>query len=41
MARTLGLAETGETPSMEDLLERFDPHRLPREPTVWSPDTAV
>jgi glutamyl-tRNA synthetase len=41
MARTLGLAETGKTPSMEDLLERFDPHRLPREPTVWSPDTAV
>jgi glutamyl-tRNA synthetase len=41
MARTLGLAKAGDTPSMEDLLERFDPHRLPREPTVWSPDTAV
>jgi glutamyl-tRNA synthetase len=41
MARTLGLAETGETPSMENLIARFEPHRLPREPTVWSPDTAV
>ena len=41
MARTLGLAKAGETPSMEDLLERFDPHRLPSEPTVWSPDTGV
>jgi len=41
MARTLGLAKAGDTPSMEDLLERFDLHRLPREPTVWSPDTAV
>ena len=37
MARMLGLAETGEVPSMEDLLARFDPERLPREPTVWSP----
>ena len=41
MARTLGLAKAGETPSMEDLIARFEPHRLPREPTVWSPDTAV
>src|SRR5215204_2282749 len=41
MARTLGLAKAGDTPSMEDLLERFDLHRLPREPTVWSPDTGV
>jgi glutamyl-tRNA synthetase len=37
MARTLGLAEAGETPSMEDLVARFEPDRLPREPTVWSP----
>jgi glutamyl-tRNA synthetase len=37
MARTLGLAETGETPSMEDLIARFEPERLPREPTLWSP----
>ncbi len=37
MARTLGLAEIGETPSMEDLVSRFEPERLPRGPTVWSP----
>jgi glutamyl-tRNA synthetase len=41
MARTLGLAEDGETVSMEDLVARFDPECLPREPTVWSPGTAV
>ena len=37
MARSLGLAEPGEKPSMDDLLARFDPDRLPREPTVWDP----
>jgi glutamyl-tRNA synthetase len=37
MARTLGLAGTGEVPSMEDLIARFEPERLPRGPTVWSP----
>jgi glutamyl-tRNA synthetase len=41
MARTLGLAMPGETPSMEDLLDRFHPEHLPREPTVWSPSSAV
>jgi glutamyl-tRNA synthetase len=41
MARSLGLAEVGETPTLDDLLARFDPDHLPREPTVWSPDTAV
>ena len=41
MARTLGLAEEGETPSMEDLIARFKPERLSREPTVWSPETTV
>ena len=41
MARTLGFAEMGETPSMDDLLDRFDPKRLPREPTVWSPSSTV
>ena len=41
MARTLGLAETGETPSMDDLLDRFDPERLLRKPTVWSPSSTV
>jgi glutamyl-tRNA synthetase len=40
MARTLGLAETGETSSMDDLLDRFDPERLPGESTVWSPEPA-
>jgi glutamyl-tRNA synthetase len=40
MARTLGLAETGEAPSMDDLLDRFDPERLPGESTVWSPESA-
>jgi glutamyl-tRNA synthetase len=41
MARTLGLARVGETPSPDHLIARFDPERLPREPTVWSPETAV
>jgi glutamyl-tRNA synthetase len=41
MARTLGLAEVGETPSPGDLIARFEPERLPREPTVWSPQPAV
>jgi len=41
MARTLGLAETGEMTSIDDLLDRFDPERLPREPTVWSPSSTV
>ena len=37
MARSLGLAEAGERPAVGDLLARFDPDRLPREPTVWEP----
>jgi glutamyl-tRNA synthetase len=41
MARTLGLAEAGEVPSTDDLLKRFDPERLPREPTVLSPSSTV
>ena len=36
MAHSLGLAEPGEKPGIGDLLARFDPERLPREPTVWS-----
>jgi glutamyl-tRNA synthetase len=36
MARSLGLAEGGEKVGMDDLLARFDPDGLPREPTVWS-----
>jgi glutamyl-tRNA synthetase len=41
MARSLGLARVGEMPSTDDLIARFDPRLLPREPTVWSPETAV
>ncbi len=38
MALSLGLAGPGERPaSAAGLLARFDPDRLPREPTVWSP----
>jgi glutamyl-tRNA synthetase len=38
MARSLGLAEIGESPTPTDLLARFAPDRLPLEPTVWSPE---
>ncbi len=38
MARSLGLAEPGETPTPTDLLARFDPAHLPPETTVWSPE---
>ena len=38
LARSLGLAGPGEKPSAADLLARFDPDRLPREPSVWSPE---
>jgi glutamyl-tRNA synthetase len=41
MARSLGLARVGETPSPEDLIVHFDPQCLPREPTVFSPETAL
>ncbi|MBX5469900.1 MAG: tRNA glutamyl-Q(34) synthetase GluQRS [Thermoleophilaceae bacterium] len=37
MAASLGLAEPGERVTAAQLLERFDPERLPREPTVLSP----
>ena len=36
MARSLDLAEAEETLSLDELLLRFEPSRLPREPTVWS-----
>ncbi len=39
MARSLGLAEPGEMPIIDDLLSRFDTEKLPREPTGWSPET--
>jgi glutamyl-tRNA synthetase len=38
MARTLGLAEPGERVNAEDLIPRFDPELLPREPAIWSPE---
>jgi glutamyl-tRNA synthetase len=38
MARSLGLAAPGETLAPTDLLGRFDPGRLPLEPTAWSPE---
>jgi glutamyl-tRNA synthetase len=38
MARSLGLAAPWETLAPTDLLGRFDPGRLPPEPTVWSPE---
>jgi glutamyl-tRNA synthetase len=41
MARSLGLAEAGESPTLQEMLARFDPGLLPREPTVWSPGPAV
>ena len=34
LAASVGLAEPGERPSLDDLLERFDPSALPREPSV-------
>jgi glutamyl-tRNA synthetase len=39
MARSLGLAGPGENPAIEDLLVRFDPEKLPREPTFWASGT--
>ena len=37
MACSLGLAGPGEKPAVEDLLARFDPEKLPREPAFWGP----
>jgi glutamyl-tRNA synthetase len=41
MARSLGLAAPGERLAPSDLLARFDPVRLPVEPTAWSPVTSA
>ena len=35
MATNLGLAEAGERPTADELVGRFDPAALPREPTVY------
>ncbi|HEV2999924.1 MAG TPA: tRNA glutamyl-Q(34) synthetase GluQRS [Solirubrobacteraceae bacterium] len=37
LAASVGLAEPGENPGMEQLLARFDPAALPAEPTVLAP----
>jgi len=37
LAASVGLAAAGELPSMAQLLERFDPAALAREPTVLAP----
>lgn len=34
LAASVGLAEPGEQPSLDELLTRFDPDALPKEPTV-------
>ena len=35
LAESLELAEHGETPSMHELLDRYDPGSIPLEPSVW------
>jgi glutamyl-tRNA synthetase len=39
MGSSLGLSQPGECPTARDLLETFQPDRLPSEPTVLSPGT--
>jgi glutamyl-tRNA synthetase len=34
LARSVGLAAAGEVPALDELLVRFDPARIPTEPTV-------
>jgi glutamyl-tRNA synthetase len=34
LARSVGLAAAGEVPALDELLTRFDPARIPTEPTV-------
>lgn len=36
LAASVGLAEPGERVTAANLVERFDPDRLPREPWVWT-----
>jgi glutamyl-tRNA synthetase len=38
MARSLGLAEAGEKPTLDELLARFDATRLSQKPTVYMPE---
>jgi glutamyl-tRNA synthetase len=37
MAASAGLAEPGEKVTAVDLIDRFDPHKMPCEPTVFGP----
>jgi glutamyl-tRNA synthetase len=37
LAASVGLAEPGEVPTLHELVERFDPAVLPREPTILAP----
>lgn len=37
LAASLGLAEPGESLTLVEMLPRFDPQGLPREPWVWTP----
>ncbi|MGH3089930.1 MAG: hypothetical protein ACRDSJ_21830 [Rubrobacteraceae bacterium] len=32
-----GIAEAGESPSLDQILSRFDPDLLPTQPTIWDP----
>jgi glutamyl-tRNA synthetase len=41
LAASVGLAAPGERVTVEQLLERFDPDRLPREPWIWAPEPAT
>jgi glutamyl-tRNA synthetase len=37
MAASVGLCEAGELVALDELLERFDPDRLPTAPWTWEP----
>lgn len=41
LAWSLGLAQRGERVSTHELIDRFDPQDLPREPWVWSPSASA
>jgi glutamyl-tRNA synthetase len=41
LAASVGLAAPGEPVRMDDLLDRFDPTTLPKEPFTWAPAVEV
>jgi glutamyl-tRNA synthetase len=41
LAASVGLAAPGESVRMDDLLDRFDPTTLPKEPLTWAPAVEV